>query len=165
MPTPSSAVPRSGSASRRPTTCCRRQGSDSRSSADLHEASRANARAIWRAALGAGNVGPLVDRALQRLSVDPTHPSWRHVFAFGCGATINERNAGRKHRSLFKAGQFARAAAPARLIALILSDVIGDPLDVIASGPTAPDPTTFADALTVLQQRGVAYLAPTAVRA
>ena len=83
----------------------------------------------------------------------------------GAGATINELNAVRKHLSLFKGGQFARAAAPARLIALILSDVIGDPLDVIASGPTAPDPTTFADALTVLQQRGVAYLVPTAVLA
>src|SRR5205814_9662276 len=63
------------------------------------------------------------------------------------------------------AGPLARAAPPAPLIALILPDVIADPLDVIASGPTAPDPTTFADALTVLQQRGVAYLVPTAVRA
>ena len=236
----------------------------------MHEASRADARAIWRAALGAGNVGPLVDRALQRLSVDPTHPSWRHVFVFGCGkasgamaaavertlgrriteglvvvkdgytvptarvvlreaghpvpdargqaaaeeivrrvrsagaddavlflvsgggsaltpapvrpitlaekqettrlllgagATINELNAVRKHVSLFKGGQLARAAAPATLISLILSDVIGDPLDVIASGPTAPDPTTFADALAVLERRGVGYLVPNAVRA
>src|SRR5204863_53237 len=58
-----------------------------------------------------------------------------------------------------------RAAAPATLFSLILSAVIGAPLDVIASGPTAPDPTTFAEALTVLERRGVGYLVPAAVRA
>jgi hydroxypyruvate reductase len=66
------------------------------------------------------------------------------------GATINELNAVRKHLSALKGGQLARAAAPAPVVALLLSDVIGDPPDVIASGPTAPDPTTFADALAVL---------------
>jgi hydroxypyruvate reductase len=73
----------------------------------------------------------------------------------GAGATIGELNAVRKHLSLLKGGQLARAAAPARVLTLLLSDVIGDPLDVIASGPTAPDPTTFADALDVLARRGV----------
>ncbi|MBI2218570.1 MAG: glycerate kinase [Candidatus Rokubacteria bacterium] len=73
----------------------------------------------------------------------------------GAGATIRELNAVRKHLSLVKGGQLARAAAPARVLTLILSDVIGDPLDVIASGPTAPDPSTFADALQVLERRGV----------
>jgi glycerate 2-kinase len=73
----------------------------------------------------------------------------------GAGATIGELNAVRKHLSLLKGGQLARAAAPARVLTLLLSDVIGDPLDVIASGPTAPDPTTFADALDVLSRRGV----------
>ncbi len=68
------------------------------------------------------------------------------------GATINELNAVRKHLSALKGGQLARAAAPAPVVALLLSDVIGDPLDVIASGPTAPDPTTFADALAVLDR-------------
>jgi hydroxypyruvate reductase len=233
-------------------------------------AARLDAHAIWRAALAAGNVAPLVDRALDRLRLDLTHPSWRHLLVFGCGkasgamaaavertlgrriteglvvvkdgytvptarvtlheaghpvpdargqaaaeeivrrvraagaddavlflvsgggsaltpapvrpitlaekqettrlllgagATINELNAVRKHLSLFKGGQLARAAAPATLIALILSDVIGDPLDVIASGPTAPDPTTFIDALAVLERRGIGYLVPNAVRA
>ena len=234
------------------------------------EASRLDAQAIWRAALAAGNVAPLVDRALERLRFDLTHPSWRHLLVFGCGkasgamaaavertlgrriteglvvvkdgytvptarvvlreaghpvpdargqaaaeeivrrvrsagaddavlflvsgggsaltpapvppitlaekqettrlllgagATINELNAVRKHLSLFKGGQLARAAAPATLISLILSDVIGDPLDVIASGPTAPDPTTFAEALAVLEGRGVGYLVSNPVRA
>ena len=57
----------------------------------------------------------------------------------------------RKHLSRFKGGQLARAAAPALVLTLVLSDVIGDPLDVIASGPTAPDPSTFGDALEVLR--------------
>jgi hydroxypyruvate reductase len=83
----------------------------------------------------------------------------------GAGATINELNAVRKHLSLFKGGQLARAAAPARIVTLILSDVIGDPLDVIASGPTVPDPSTFGDAVEVLRRRGVWGAAPAAVRA
>jgi glycerate 2-kinase len=79
------------------------------------------------------------------------------------GATINDLNAVRKHLSLLKGGQLARAAAPARVLTLALSDVIGDPLDVIASGPTAPDATTFADALEVLERRGVMAAAPASI--
>ena len=69
-----------------------------------------------------------------------------------CGATINEMNAIRKHIEQLKGGQLSRLAYPAQVIALIVSDVIGSPLDVIASGPTSPDPTTFADAYAVLQK-------------
>jgi len=81
------------------------------------------------------------------------------------GATINELNAVRKHLSLVKGGQLARAAAPARVVTLALSDVIGDPLDVIASGPTAPDSSTFAQAVDVLRRRRVWDEAPAPVRA
>jgi glycerate 2-kinase len=67
------------------------------------------------------------------------------------GANISEMNCIRKHLSRVKGGMLAKAAFPARVISLILSDVIGDPVGVIASGPTAPDPTTFADALSILK--------------
>ena len=60
-----------------------------------------------------------------------------------CGATINEINAVRKHVSAFKGGQLAKAAYPATVLGLLLSDVLGDPLDVIASGPTVPDSSTY----------------------
>lgn len=80
------------------------------------------------------------------------------------GATINELNAVRKHLSTFKGGQLARAAAPAPVIALLLSDVVGDPLDVIASGPTAPDPTTFEDALAVVDAFGLRSRLPASAR-
>lgn len=66
------------------------------------------------------------------------------------GADIGEINAVRKHLSRVKGGQLARLAYPARVESLILSDVVGDPPDVIASGPTVADPTTFGDALAVL---------------
>jgi len=68
------------------------------------------------------------------------------------GAEIGEINCVRKHLSLLKGGGLARAAYPARVLTLILSDVVGDPLDVIASGPTVGDPTTFAQAVSVLKR-------------
>ena len=66
------------------------------------------------------------------------------------GADIMELNTVRKHLSRVKAGRLAEAARPARVLSLILSDVIGDPVDFIASGPTAPDRTTWADALDIV---------------
>jgi len=80
------------------------------------------------------------------------------------GADIGEMNCVRKHLSRLKGGGLARRAAPARVATLILSDVVGDPLDVIASGPTVPDPTTFADALAVLARRGLLEQVPAPVR-
>ena len=68
------------------------------------------------------------------------------------GATINELNTVRKHLSLIKGGRLAQAVAPARLITLVLSDVVGSPLDVIASGPTVADPGTWSDAWNIVQR-------------
>jgi glycerate 2-kinase len=68
------------------------------------------------------------------------------------GAGIKEINTVRKHLSKVKGGQLTKAAYPATLVSLILSDVIGDPLDVIASGPTVPDPTTFTDSVKILEK-------------
>jgi hydroxypyruvate reductase/glycerate 2-kinase len=81
----------------------------------------------------------------------------------GCGATINEMNCVRKHLSASKGGRLAQAFRGRELFSLIISDVIGDPLDVIASGPTAADPTTFADALAVLERYLLTHRVPLAV--
>ena len=72
-----------------------------------------------------------------------------------CGAHIAEMNCVRKHLSAIKGGRLAVAAAPARVVTLIISDVPGDDLSVIASGPTVPDATTRADALAVLTKYGI----------
>jgi hydroxypyruvate reductase len=80
------------------------------------------------------------------------------------GAGIAELNAVRKHLSRLKGGGLARIAFPARVHALVLSDVVGDDLSTIASGPTVPDPTTFHDALDVLRRRGTLDLVPPSVR-
>lgn len=69
----------------------------------------------------------------------------------GCGATIHEMNAVRKHLSRVKGGGLARSAHPATVVSLILSDVIGDDLDVIASGPTVQDSSTFQQVMHILQ--------------
>lgn len=80
------------------------------------------------------------------------------------GATVNELNCVRKHLSLLKGGGLARFAQPARVVSLILSDVVGSPLDVIASGPTVPDPSTYQDALRVLGKYGLLEAAPAVAR-
>jgi len=71
------------------------------------------------------------------------------------GATINEINTIRKHVERIKGGNLARLAYPAQVIALILSDVVGNPLDVIASGPTVADSSTFAQAYELVQRYGL----------
>lgn len=80
------------------------------------------------------------------------------------GATIREINTLRKRLSLVKGGQLARAIAPAACVTLVVSDVVGSPLDAIASGPTAPDSTTWADACAVVEQRRLTKRLPEAVR-
>jgi len=80
-----------------------------------------------------------------------------------CGASIVEINALRKHLSAVKGGQLARAAAPARVVTLILSDVVGDPLDAIASGPTVPDSTSFVDCNAIVRRYELEGRLPAAV--
>jgi len=80
-----------------------------------------------------------------------------------CGATINEINCLRKHCSAVKGGQLARAVAPATLITLALSDVIGSPLDVIASGPTVPDASRWSDTWSIVEKYQLADKLPSAI--
>ncbi len=80
------------------------------------------------------------------------------------GADIHAMNAVRKHLSRLGGGQLARAAHPAEVAALVVSDVVGDDLATIASGPTAPDPATFDDAAQVLRDYGLWSDVPAAVR-
>jgi glycerate 2-kinase len=125
------------------------------------EAGVAGSRAILRLVgqLSAGDVGivllsgggsALLPAPISGITLADKQVVTRHLMA--SGATINELNCVRKHLSEIKGGKLARAARGARLIALVISDVIGDPLDVIASGPTIADRTTAADALAVLKK-------------
>lgn len=81
-----------------------------------------------------------------------------------CGATIHEINTIRKHLSLIKGGGLAKAVFPATLVTLILSDVVGDDLDSIASGPCVPDPTTFNDCLTIFEKYAIGSQIPLSVQ-
>lgn len=80
------------------------------------------------------------------------------------GANIKELNAVRKHLSRVKGGQLARLAYPATVVSLMISDVIGNPLDVIASGPTVADPTTYGECRALIDGRGVWDELPVGVR-
>ncbi|HJB41447.1 MAG TPA: glycerate kinase [Candidatus Gemmiger avicola] len=73
----------------------------------------------------------------------------------GCGADIVEMNTVRKRLSAVKGGRFAQHCAPARVFQVVLSDILGDPLDMIASGPACPDTSTCADALAVAEKYGL----------
>jgi len=105
--------------------------------------------------VGAGKAGAPMAHALEEILGDRIEE--------GCGARIEEINAIRKHLSRIKGGQIARWAYPARLIVLILSDVIGDRLDTIASGPTVPDETTFVDCLKIVKKYGISSSFPVSV--
>jgi len=95
------------------------------------------------------------------ISLDHKRKTTQALLASGAG--IDEVNCVRKHLSKVKGGGLARIASPARLVNLILSDVIGDRIDTIASGITAPDPTTFQDALSIVQRYGMDGKLPEAV--
>lgn len=81
----------------------------------------------------------------------------------GCGADIRQINSVRKHLSRIKGGAFCEHFAPAKVVSLILSDVIGNDLDVIASGPTSPDSSTFTEAAGVLEKYGLKNRVPESV--
>ncbi len=81
-----------------------------------------------------------------------------------CGARIDEINSLRRHLDQIKGGGLARAAAPAEVISLILSDVVGSPLEAIASGPTAPDPSTLTDVFAIIERYQLIDKLPVGIR-
>lgn len=97
-----------------------------------------------------GGGSALMPLAAPGLTLAEKQETIKHLLA--CGADISEINAIRKHLSAIKGGQLARAAAPAAMITLIVSDVVGDSLDVIASGPTVEDTSTFAGCLETIEK-------------
>jgi hydroxypyruvate reductase len=109
-----------------------------------------------------GGASALLPLPAEGITLAEKQDTTRQLLA--CGANIHEMNALRKHISRIKGGQLARLAAPAAVEALLLSDVIGDNLDVIGSGPTAPDASTFAGVAAMLDRYGIRASIPAAVR-
>ncbi len=105
-----------------------------------------------------GGGSALLPKAAPGVSLVDKQETTRILLA--CGATIHEINTLRKHLSVIKGGQLAVAASPATVVSLILSDVVGDDLDAIASGPTVPDNSTFSDCLHILARYGIADRLP-----
>ncbi len=100
--------------------------------------------------LVSGGGSALMPLPVAGVSLEDKQHTTRELLA--CGATIHEINALRKHLSAIKGGQLARAVFPATLVSLVLSDVVGDDLDTIASGPCVPDTRTYADCLQILDK-------------
>jgi len=109
-----------------------------------------------------GGASALMPLAAKPITLEEKQAVTRLLLA--SGADIHEMNAVRKHISAIKGGQLARLAAPAAVEALLLSDVIGDDIDVIGSGPAAPDASTFAGAAEILRRYGILERVPAAVR-
>jgi len=101
---------------------------------------------------------------LPRIEIDLHDKQKMTEMLLKSGANIREINTIRKHISEFKGGLLAKKAYPATIISLIISDVIGDLLDVIASGPTFPDSTTFQDAISILKNYGLWEKSPKTIR-
>jgi len=100
-----------------------------------------------------GGGSALLIAPVEKISLEDKQDTTRLLLA--CGATIHEFNTVRKHLSRAKGGRLAQIAYPATVASLILSDVVGDDLDVIASGPTVPDSSTFQDAEQILRGYGI----------
>ena len=103
--------------------------------------------------LVSGGASALVEKPIDPLTIDDVREATRLLL--GCGASIHEINSVRKHLSLVKGGRLATTAYPAEVRGLYASDVPGDRLDVIGSGPTVADPTTYCEALEVTRRYGV----------
>jgi glycerate 2-kinase len=100
-----------------------------------------------------GGGSSLLIAPVQGISLEDKQNTTKLLLA--CGATIHEFNTVRKHLSRVKGGRLAQMAYPATVASLILSDVVGDDLDVIASGPTVPDSSTFHDAMQIIKGHGI----------
>ena len=100
-----------------------------------------------------GGASALLSAPAEGLSLEDLQQANRALLK--CGADIVETNVVRKHLSAIKGGRLAVAAERSRLVTLVLSDIVGDPLEAIASGPTIPDPTTYEDALAVVDRYGL----------
>ena len=100
-----------------------------------------------------GGGSALLALPAQGLSLEDTQAVSKALLR--CGANITEMNCVRKHLSAIKGGRLAAAAAPAQVVSLLISDVPGDDPAVIASGPSVADPTTFGDALAILEKYGI----------
>ena len=110
-----------------------------------------------------GGASSLLAAPVQDLSLTDKQDVTRLLLS--SGADIHAINSVRKHLSRLKGGHVARLVSPARLVTLAVSDVIGDDPHSIGSGPTVPDPSTFADSVAILQQRGLYDQLPVPVRA
>lgn len=97
-----------------------------------------------------GGGSALFELPLEGAALDDIAALTRQLLA--CGADITEINAIRKHLSAVKGGRFAAACAPARVLSVVLSDVLGDPIDAIASGPAAPDSSTCEDVQRIMDK-------------
>lgn len=109
-----------------------------------------------------GGASALMPLPAEPVTLEQKQETTRLLLA--CGASIHEINAVRKHVSSIKGGQLARLAYPATVVSLLLSDVIGDDLDVIGSGPTAPDTSSFLQAKSLLEKYDILGRVPDTVR-
>ena len=123
----------------------------------------ARARASPVIVLISGGGSALFEKPMSPATLDDI--AWATRELMRAGADIVELNTVRKHLSAVKGGRLAQILHPSPVISLIVSDVVGDPVEFIASGPTAPDTTTYADAAEVLKRRGLWDKAPYGVRA
>lgn len=140
-------------------------GKDTLRSTDavLEICEEARARAAPVIVLISGGGSALFEKPMSPATLDDI--AWATKELMRSGADIVELNTVRKHLSAVKGGRLAQILHPSPIISLIISDVVGDPIEFIASGPTAPDTTTYADAAEVLKRRSLWERAPYGVRA